>query len=159
MDDLRTSLQGLVAAAQITMASVHNLETAILLRPSYKSYLSEIPTLRSDLASHWNAIVDVLQESYKLINDLFTICQSMGRHSYQSRIQFLQTYMKPISTVETNWQTSITRNDGIQVRFASTTVGFGVQGQANSDLARLPSPSGDCLSIFLTTKYSKPMLS
>ena len=148
MDDLRNSLQGLVAAAQMTMASVHNLETAILLRPSYKWYLSEIPILRRDLGYHWNEIVDVLQESYKLINDLFTICQSMGRHSYQSRIQFLQTYMNPISTIETKWQTSIKRNDDIQAHFASTTVRFKEQGQANSDLARLPPPSGDYLSIF-----------
>jgi len=93
MDDLRNMLQDLVAAVQMTMASVHNLETAILLRPSYKWYLSEIPILRRDLGYHWNEIVDVLQESYKLINDLFTICQSRGCHSYQSCIQFLQTYI------------------------------------------------------------------
>lgn len=148
MDDLGNSLQGLVAATQMTMASVHNLETAILLRPSYQWYLSEIPILRRDLGNHWNEIVNVLQESYKLINDLFTIFQSMGRHSYQSRIQFLQTYMNPISTVETNWQASITRNDDIQARFASTTLRFKEQGQANSDLARLPSPSRDYLLIF-----------
>ena len=77
----------------MTMASVHNLETAILLRPSYKWYLSEIPILRHDLGYHWNEIVHVLQESYKITDDLFTICQSMGRDSYQPRIQFLQTYI------------------------------------------------------------------
>jgi hypothetical protein len=148
MDDLGNSLQGLVAAAQMTMSSVHNLETAILLQPSYQWYLSEIPILRHNLAHHWNEIVDVLQGSYKLVNDLFTICQSMGRHSYLSRIQFLQTYMNSISTVETNWQASITRNDDIQLHFASTTVRFNEQGQTNSDLARLPPPPGDCLSIF-----------
>lgn len=146
MDNLATSLQGLVSEVQNTMASVHSVDTAILRQDSYEWYHPTVLVLRGNLGELWKEILDVLQKSYKHTCDLAFVGRS--KQPLHSRVLFVQTQMKPITNIENGWQDSILRNDKIWKDFDASIPGLKSQYQSNNDSTANSIPSGDCLLYF-----------
>lgn len=146
MDNLATSLQGLVSEVQNTMASVHSVDTAILRQDSYEWYHPTVLVLRGNLGELWVEILDVLQKSYKLTCDLAFVGRS--KQPLHSRVLFVQTQMKPIADVEKGWRDSIPRNDKIWKDFDASIPKLKSQHQSNNDSTANSIPSGDCILYF-----------
>lgn len=140
MDNLATSLQGLVSEVQITMASVHSVDTAVLRQDSYEWYHPTVLGLRDSLGELWVEILDVLQKSYKLTCDLAFVGRS--KQPLHSRILFVQTQMTPIADIEKGWQNSIPRNDKIWKDFDATIPRLRAQHQSSNNSTN-SIPSGD----------------
>lgn len=146
MDNLATSLQGLVSEVQNTMASVHSVDTAILRQDSYEWYHPTVLVLRRTLGEFWVEIQDVLQKSYKLTCDLAFVGRS--KQPLHSRILFVQTQMKPIADIEKGWQNSILQNNKIRRDFDASISGLKPQNQSNNDSTANTIPSGNCILCF-----------
>jgi hypothetical protein len=146
MDNLATSLQGLVSEVQNTMASVHSVDTAVLRQDSYKWYHPTVLVLRGSLGELWIEILDVLQKSYKLTCDLAFVGRS--NQPLQSRVLFVQTQMKAIADVEKGWQDSIPRNDKIWEDLDASIPRLKSQHQSNNDPTANSIPSGDYILYF-----------
>jgi len=128
------------------MASVHDLNIAILNMRTGARFSEEINRLKNALKHHWTCVTDCLNKGWFIIDELYTLSKWVGQEPASECIILLQELLPKMTDVEKQYQSLVAQNAEISRTFQAASRRLVVQRRSSANDHYGPSsrpPSGE----------------